>query len=177
MMKNRLKELRKEKGVTQQDVADYMGITRRGYQKWENGESAIKPNRQQKLADYFGVTVAHLLGYTPYFENASPIRKEKKFAEFAFYMTVQGFVLTDKQLKTLFNLATSFSSDNTLIHNLLNEKPSKDTIDHAKKRENDIGIMRQLWNDKTIQHKQQKIREIYTPSTLPTETNTDTPTD
>ncbi len=36
---NRLKELRKAKKLTQQELADYMQITRRGYQKWENGEN------------------------------------------------------------------------------------------------------------------------------------------
>lgn len=60
---NRLKELRQEKKLTQQELADYMQITRRGYQKWENGESQIKPDKAEKLADYFGVSIAHLLGY------------------------------------------------------------------------------------------------------------------
>lgn len=31
---NRLKQLRKEKGLTQQEVADAMGVSRRGFQKW-----------------------------------------------------------------------------------------------------------------------------------------------
>lgn len=40
-----------------------MGVTRRGYQKWENGESQIKPEKARQLADYFGVNVAYLLGF------------------------------------------------------------------------------------------------------------------
>ena len=60
---NRLKELRQKKGDTQEVVAKAMGVTRRGYQKWENGESQIKPEKAQKLADYFGVSVGYLLGY------------------------------------------------------------------------------------------------------------------
>ena len=35
---NRLKELRQAKKLTQKELADYMQITRRGYQKWESGE-------------------------------------------------------------------------------------------------------------------------------------------
>ena len=61
---NRLKELRKEKKLTQQELADYMQVTRRGYQKWENGESQIKPDKAQQLADFFNVSVAYMLGYT-----------------------------------------------------------------------------------------------------------------
>lgn len=61
---NRLKELRRKKGDTQEVVAKAMGVTRRGYQKWENGESQIKPDKAQQLADYFGVSVGFLLGYS-----------------------------------------------------------------------------------------------------------------
>ena len=60
---NRIKELRKKKKETQQEVAEAIGITRRGFQKWENGESQIKSNNAQQLADYFGVSVGYLLGY------------------------------------------------------------------------------------------------------------------
>lgn len=60
---NRLKELRKEKGLTQQELADIMGVTRRGYQKWEKGESTMKSDKAQQLADYFDVSVGYLLGY------------------------------------------------------------------------------------------------------------------
>ena len=60
---NRLKELRQKKGDTQEVVAKAMGVTRRGYQKWENEESQIKPEKAQQLADYFGVSVGYLLGY------------------------------------------------------------------------------------------------------------------
>ena len=60
---NRLKELRQKKGETQEVVAKAMGVTRRGYQKWENEESQIKPEKAQQLADYFGVSVGSLLGY------------------------------------------------------------------------------------------------------------------
>lgn len=59
----RIKELRKKKKVTQQEVAEAIGVTRRGFQKWENGESQIKSNNAQQLADYFGVSVGYLLGY------------------------------------------------------------------------------------------------------------------
>lgn len=68
---NRLKELRQKKGDTQEDVAKAMGVTRRGYQKWENEESQIKPDKAQQLADYFGVSVGHLLGYEDNFDYVS----------------------------------------------------------------------------------------------------------
>ncbi|HFH6637215.1 TPA: helix-turn-helix domain-containing protein [Streptococcus agalactiae] len=60
---NRLKELRTNQKKTQQDMSEFLNMSRRGYQKIENGESQIKPDKAQALADYFGVSVGYLLGY------------------------------------------------------------------------------------------------------------------
>ncbi|HFU4448334.1 TPA: helix-turn-helix transcriptional regulator [Streptococcus suis] len=60
---NRLKILRKEKGETQDQVAEVAGVSKRSYIYWENGERQIKPDKAQALADHFGVEVGYLLGY------------------------------------------------------------------------------------------------------------------
>lgn len=59
---NRLKDLRQEKKLTQQEVADIAKVSKRTYIYWENGESQIKPDKAQALADHFGVPVGYLLG-------------------------------------------------------------------------------------------------------------------
>lgn len=61
---NRLKILRKEKGETQDQVAEVAGVSKRSYIYWENGERQIKPDKAQALADHFGVTEGYLLGYS-----------------------------------------------------------------------------------------------------------------
>ena len=61
---NRLKELRQEKKLTQQELAKVLEFPLRTYQRMENGESQIKPDKVEVLADYFGVTEGYLLGYT-----------------------------------------------------------------------------------------------------------------
>lgn len=60
---NRLKELRKEKKLTQKELADIAEVSKRTIQNWEDGTSNIKPEKAKKLADYFGVSVGYLLGY------------------------------------------------------------------------------------------------------------------
>lgn len=60
---NRLKELRKDKGLSQQALAQQIGVHYRTLQNWENGKTHIKPEKAEQLADYFGVTVGYLLGY------------------------------------------------------------------------------------------------------------------
>ncbi|HEM5582396.1 helix-turn-helix transcriptional regulator [Streptococcus suis] len=61
---NRLKILRKEKGETQDQVAEVAGVSKRSYIYWENGERQIKPDKAQALADHFGVPVGYLLGFS-----------------------------------------------------------------------------------------------------------------
>lgn len=61
---NRLKELRKEKKLSQKEIAKEMSISEKTLSRWENEESQIKPEKAQQLADYFGVSVGYLLGYS-----------------------------------------------------------------------------------------------------------------
>ena len=70
---NRLKELRKEKKLTQKELAEEIGISKRALAYWENGESQIKPDKAQQLADFFGVSVGYLLGYSDKEERSSSI--------------------------------------------------------------------------------------------------------
>lgn len=60
---NRLKELRQEKKLSQKEMALELQTPLRTYQRWENGESQIKQDKAQQLADYFKVSVGYLLGY------------------------------------------------------------------------------------------------------------------
>ncbi|HEM4595950.1 TPA: helix-turn-helix transcriptional regulator [Streptococcus suis] len=61
---NRLKELRKEKKLTQEELASEIGVSKITILRWENGERRIKPDKAQALADYFGTNTAYLLGYS-----------------------------------------------------------------------------------------------------------------
>lgn len=63
---NRLKELRQEKKLSQKEMALELQTPLRTYQRWENGESQIKPERAEELADYFDVNVSYLLGYSDF---------------------------------------------------------------------------------------------------------------
>lgn len=61
---NRLKELRKNSGKTQKEVFEATGIPIRSIQNWESGKRQINPESAKQLADYFGVDIAYLLGYS-----------------------------------------------------------------------------------------------------------------
>ena len=74
---NRLKQLRKEKGLTQQELSEVIAVSYRTIQNWENGESQIKSEKIQQLADFLGVSVGYLLGYEPESEQVSNYQKIK----------------------------------------------------------------------------------------------------
>ena len=57
----RLRTLREENRMSQQQVADFLGITRTAYNKYESG--VIKPVRKlNELAVLFGVSADYILG-------------------------------------------------------------------------------------------------------------------
>lgn len=64
MFSTRLTELRKNKNLTQQDVADHLKISRSTYAQYETGRREPDFNTLQTLADFFGVTTDYLLGQT-----------------------------------------------------------------------------------------------------------------
>ena len=58
----RLKELRKEKGLKQVEMADLFGWTEAHYQRVEYGWINVSATTLEALADYFGVSTDYLLG-------------------------------------------------------------------------------------------------------------------
>ena len=66
---DRVKELRKARGMTQRQVADALGITERSYQRYE---AENNPNHEtlMKLADYFDVSLDYLTGRVNYWHDA-----------------------------------------------------------------------------------------------------------
>lgn len=62
---SRLKKLRKEKGLLQQDVANHLNISRQAYCRYENNQREVSLDILVKLADLFEETTDTLLGREP----------------------------------------------------------------------------------------------------------------
>ena len=58
----RLRELRKDKNVTQIDIAKYLSVSREAYSQYETGRREMNYETMFLLADYFSVSIDYLLG-------------------------------------------------------------------------------------------------------------------
>lgn len=55
-------ELRKERGLTQQAVSEYLGIDRSNYSKYELGKLEINIDMLRKLSKLYSVSTDYILG-------------------------------------------------------------------------------------------------------------------
>lgn len=56
---------RKEKGITQEDLATYIGVSKASVSKWETGQSYPDITFLPQLASYFDISVDELINYQP----------------------------------------------------------------------------------------------------------------
>ncbi len=76
--------LRRERRITQEQLAEFIGVTKASVSKWETGQSTPDILLLPCLATYFDVTVDELLGYCPQLSKEQIIRIYQEFsAEFA----------------------------------------------------------------------------------------------
>ena len=64
ILAKRLKELREERRIYQRELAEILGMSFRGYQNYETGQSEPKLAPLIALADYYQVSIDYLVGRT-----------------------------------------------------------------------------------------------------------------
>lgn len=63
MLSENIRNIRKEKGMTQEALAEAIGVTTAAVSKWETGQSVPEVGMLMELADFFEVSVDALLGH------------------------------------------------------------------------------------------------------------------
>lgn len=63
-VRNRIRDLREDHDLTQQQLADAIGITQRKYSYLETGTQQLTDEILVKLADYYHVSIDYLLRQT-----------------------------------------------------------------------------------------------------------------
>ena len=57
----KLMELRRREGLSQEQLADRLGVTRQSVSKWESGSAMPELNKLIAISDIFGVTIDYLV--------------------------------------------------------------------------------------------------------------------
>ncbi|ODA41077.1 helix-turn-helix domain-containing protein [Desulfosporosinus sp. BG] len=86
MFPDRLSTLRTSKGLTHQEMADMLGITRQAYSNYEAGKREPDHDTLRRLAEFFMISTDYLLGHdnvktTPSWATAKDKRDFKKMLE------------------------------------------------------------------------------------------------
>ena len=61
MLKDNLVILRNMHGMSQEDIAEKIGISRQAYARWESGATVPDIEKCKRLADFYDVTIDSLL--------------------------------------------------------------------------------------------------------------------
>lgn len=72
---NRIKDLREDKDITQQEIADYLCVAQNTYCNYENGRHQIPITLLIKLAEFYSVNMDYLLGRTDVREPLPPTKR------------------------------------------------------------------------------------------------------
>jgi len=94
-----LKELRKEKGLTQEQLAEHFNISDRTVSRWENGNNMPDLSILVELADFYDVDIREIIDGERKSENMDKEEKEKMLL-IAEYAEEEKNALLKKQFKT-----------------------------------------------------------------------------
>ncbi|MCM1216837.1 MAG: helix-turn-helix domain-containing protein [Lachnospiraceae bacterium] len=74
---DRIQRLRKGKGISQEELADQLGVSRQAISKWESEQSSPDIEKVIIMSDFFGVTTDYLLkGIEPVPNETAAIRQK-----------------------------------------------------------------------------------------------------
>ena len=65
MFADNLLNLRKRYSMTQEDLAEKLGVSRQAVAKWESGETVPDLEKSRLIAEVFGVTLDDLVNFNP----------------------------------------------------------------------------------------------------------------
>ena len=115
MLADNLIFLRNIKGLTQEQVAEVIGISRQSYSKWEQGETYPDIDKCDKLAKYYGVTIDSL------------VHQDNKVDDIKIAPAPIG--------KHLWGTVTIGSKGQIVI-----PKAARETFEHEKQKQEDLGL-------------------------------------
>lgn len=121
----KISELRKEKGITQEELADKLGVSPQAVSKWENDLSCPDIMSLPDIADIFGITIDELFGKTKQKLTLQPSDQRKNPDDIILYVNIQSkkgdrmrFQLPIPLVKAVISIGITLdtSGDNMMKH-------------------------------------------------------------
>ncbi len=110
MFAENLKSLRKDRKITQTELAAHCGYSHVAVVKWERGEREPNFGTLTKLADFFDVSVDYLLGHEVKAKDTS-IVKRPEYALSEKFATDYKDLLTDKNFLDITKLCSAVTPE------------------------------------------------------------------
>lgn len=116
-----LRKLRLEKGLTQEQLSEKMGVSYQAVSRWETGSTYPDIEMLPALADLFEVSLEKLMGVT---------KPEREEANQEYYDRLNRTIDPEKRLKLLYEIHHEFPNDMTIVWNLCG---ATDNLDEQRK--------------------------------------------
>lgn len=100
----KLKELRKNKRITQENLAEILSVSRSKVSSWETNKRDMTVTDAVNLADYYGISLDNLL-------NVNPI-KEKEYIEISYKFFKNKAVSLREKTKIIKKMEECLKNDN-----------------------------------------------------------------
>ena len=92
-LSDRILELRRQKGISQEELADQLGVSRQAVSKWESEQSTPDIDKIILMSEYFGTTTDYLLkGIEPAAQNTREKKTGNAVSVMASYMVWIGLI-------------------------------------------------------------------------------------
>jgi transcriptional regulator with XRE-family HTH domain len=91
----KLVKLRKEKGLSQEALAEKLNTTRQAISKWENGQGFPETEKLLMIANIFEVSIDYLL------KESAENNDDKEDGYYVSREMAEGFLLSSKKLLTM----------------------------------------------------------------------------
>lgn len=108
LLANKLYDLRKDNGLSQEEFADKIGVSRQAVSKWERGEALPDTDNLITIAKLYGVSLDELISHTP----TNSISNEKSAEPIIQEQTICDYESNDD---TVFCQDTSIDCDNCKV--------------------------------------------------------------
>lgn len=103
MFSDNLITLRKKQNLSQEELAEKIGVSRQTLSKWETGESLPDIQKCSALAEFFGITLDDLVTYEKE-EEGLPLPPKGKYAFGAVTLGEKGQIVIPAKARKVFDL-------------------------------------------------------------------------